>query len=124
METQIKNTRGQDVGFIKDVTYHSQRDWKRGQIFHNPKYKSAVALDVSILKQLIQNNIKNIRILITNFEESSFYLTTTVEFFLAHSHKIMFDKRKEGINYTGYGEQRYMEMNLWTRVYPDQKTLV
>ncbi len=123
MNIPIKNTRGQEVGFIKDLTYHSQRDWEKGQIFHNPKYTSAIALDTDIIKQLIRHHVADIKILVVNFEQHPFFITSTLNNFLIESKKINFDRRKEGVNYTGYGEQRYMEMNKWIREYPCQKKL-
>ena len=115
--TELFNTKGQQVGdmSIKEATYYSQRDAKRGEIFWH--FGNAVAVDVNILKKLAANNIKFICILIINFkEEKSFYLVSTLDNFLINSETINYDKRNQfGESYTGYGHQRRLPMAYWRR---------
>ena len=115
MKNSIYNQKKQKVGEVDtlDKTYYTQRDAKLGQVFHH--FGNAVGVDVFILKQLIQMNVKFICILVTNFKQrESFYIVSDLFYFIEHSEKYNYDKRNElGVNYTGYGEQRRMAMDLW-----------
>jgi len=122
MRIQIYNTKQQWVGDIDtgEQSYYSQRDAKKGQVFHH--FGNAIALDVSILKQLITKKIKFICILVSNFENKpSHYWITTLEFFINNSERFNYDKRNEyGQSYTGYGEQRRMPMQFWRKAYSQE----
>ena len=122
----IKNRRGQEVGWIDEHNqYRTTRDYFKGQIFRHPKYKSAVAVDIDIIKELIKRKVNTIIIEIINFEETDFLIKTDIIFFLNNSDIINFDKRAENIKIsTYYSEQRAMPMNLWERVYINQKRIV
>lgn len=108
----ITNPKGEAVGYVKNDTYFTVRNYYKNQIFKMPKYKGAMGINVDILKRLIANNVKNLCFLVIGYEEKSFYVISSIQHFLLHSDKINFDKGK-----SGWGEQRILPMNDWTRIY-------
>jgi len=120
---QYHNKRGREVGWVQDGIFHSTRDYNRGQIFKKPKYKSALAIDRSILKDLVAKQVKLIKILVKNFEPTSFWVQIDVQHFLKNSFEIDFKRKDQKNNATPYGAQRGCPMKFWTRIYPGQVSL-
>lgn len=123
MKHEIFNARKQQVGYVEGDTYFTTRSYKKGQIFIAPKYKSAVGLDISIIRDLIKNNVKKLQIEIQDFEKKPFVIRISLMDFLIKSKQVNFDKKLKNRNITHYSEQRILSMNEWTRYYPDQKVL-
>lgn len=100
----IYNEKGQEVGFIKNKTYFTQRDNAKGQIFRAPKYQNGIGISEYPLKQILKQRVDKIEIVISNFEKISFVVYIEVNTFLKNCIKANFDKRNEfGQSYTGYG---------------------
>lgn len=70
-----------------------------------------IAVDCFVLRRIICQNIREIRVLVTNFERDCFYAVSSIEYFLVNSDKFDY----------GDGEQRGMPMALWKREYPTKK---
>lgn len=124
MKHTIKNEKQEEVGWWNDQeeprTYHTNRNFKKKQIFIHPKYNSAVGLDTRIIKKhLLPNNITRLNFLIINFEKSSFNAIIDLRDFLVKSKTVNFDKERK----FGWSEQRILSLNEFQRVYPDQTTL-
>src|SRR3990167_5881933 len=99
MKIPIYNPNNELVGEIEDNIYWSQRDYNQNQIFR--KFGNSIAIGKKVLKQLIQNKVKIIAILVVNFSINSFYAATTLNHFLKNSQEI--DYSQKG-NF--YGKQR------------------
>lgn len=108
-------------GFFKDDTYNTDRNATRGQVFriHN----SGLAIQSDILKYMKAHNKTKIWIYVRNYEPENFYAVIDIDDFLKHSTVINYDKRGENITIK-YGVQRVCPMNKFTRIYPNQKTLM
>lgn len=128
--TVYLNNQGKEIGFInRENQYVTERDNKRGHIFHNLKYKNAVAFDFDLIQNLIKKKVNLIKVRIINFEKDNFWiLINPSQFFIkAHGweHGIFnYDKRnQDGQNYTGYGTQLRLPLNDFIRIYDDIKDL-
>ena len=119
---KVKNSRGQEVGFIEEGIYYTSRDYNRGQIFR--KYGNGLAVDKEIIRKLLQMNANELMIRVINFENTDFWAKINVVEFIDLSFKVNFDKRNEyGQNYTGYGEQLVCLMSKFEKIYNFQKRL-
>ena len=135
----LKNKSGKDVGWMDEWgNYHTTRDYMKSQIFQHPKYKNAMAVDIDIIKEIIRRNEdmqegsgmnKKIIIEVLNFEDKPFFVESEIKFFIENSEVFNYDNKSIVINNervkipTYYSEQRRMPMNLWIRVYPNQRKL-
>jgi|TARA_Y100000310_G_scaffold264194_1_gene274765 hypothetical protein len=109
---QYKNSRGQDVGYVENNTYFTMRNMKHGEIFmkkrvfNGKEINNPIAIDLDILEDLYEKEVKNIEVTITGVEKLSFVKRIPVEIVMLKGENILFDKRnKQGQNVTGFGKQ-------------------
>jgi hypothetical protein len=127
MKFNIKNTRGQIVGYVQDNIYFTQRDVKRGEIFikkhffNNVYMLTPIAIDTDILERLIKAKVSKSRIMIMNLFAHSFVVEFDNEDIMKRGVEINYDKRNvEGQNVTGFGSQIVFDMAWGTKVVPDK----
>lgn len=120
------NTRGQTIGFINELNeYITKRDSTKGQMFLNPKYLGAMAIDLDLVQDLIRRRVKLIRIKVLGFERTPFWATITPHQFIEQGDRFRYDKRNSnGQNYTGYSEQIRLPLNRFIRQYDGQRCLI
>lgn len=102
---KVYSQKGEWVGDIEQSVYYTQRDFKQNQVFKYI-YGNPIAIDNYVIKQLLMNNINFIAILVSGFNNRSFWCVSSVHFFLSNS---------EEINYKNHGKQRRMDMELWKK---------
>lgn len=120
---QYTNSRGKQVGWVEDSIYYTTRDYNRNQIFKHPKYESALAVDCEILKDLISKGVNTVRVLVKNFEKSTFWLQIDIKHFLKNSFVVNFKRKDLKDNAKPYGRQRAVAMKYWDRIYISQTML-
>ena len=137
MIIEEKNNRGNSVGFwdTSKLTYNTSRDAKKGQIYFH--FGNAMAIDLRILKRTnkifeqllnkfkVEDLWKMVKVLITvkNYEKEEFIAQVSIFDFMNKGEKTNYDKRKDGINYSGYGEQVRLPMKEFVRIYKNQGVL-
>ncbi|MBU0962336.1 MAG: hypothetical protein KKD48_00360 [Nanoarchaeota archaeon] len=115
------NERNQEVGFVNDKNeYITKRDARKHQMFLHPKYRHSLAIDTELIDDLIKRRVSLIRIRVINFENKNFWAIIEPLKFKQLGVPIQFDRRKEGINYTGYSNQIRLELNEFIREYDSQ----
>lgn len=116
---QIEDRQKRNIGFFdtEDKIFYNSKDAKRGQIFQNPKYLSAIGMSKYVIKKLLKMGCKKWNCLITNFENSDFNAIIDFNDFLT--------KSKE-VNFKGFlgDPQRILSLGEFTRMYKNQKRLL
>ena len=132
MKHSYYNSRGQLIGEVDDVEkiYYTARNAKHGQIFlrksvfNGVRKENAIAIDKEIIINLIKMNIKKIVVTIIGIEKMSYDITISPEMVISGGVEINYDRRKENINYTGYGSQIVISSKTdCIKINPLQKTL-
>lgn len=112
MPIQIYNEKSQNVGYIEDSIYWTQRDFRQGQIFR--EFGNALALSKVVIKQLLKNNVKIVAILVVNLYPNSFYAVSTLRYFLEKGIQIDYNQKDSyGNTNKYYGKQYMMALKLW-----------
>ena len=114
---QITDHRNRIIGYVSEdgLTYHTERNAKKHQIYEHPKYGSAIAIDFDVLKRLIKARVVLIEVTILHFEKKSFRIITSMKKLLIEGEKTSYHSNaaKRTI------PQRRLAMNSWTRVYAE-----
>ena len=82
---QYTNRKGQEVGFVRNKTYHTMRSFKLDEIFKHKKWfnkkyiVNAIAIDKWILEDLYEKGIIFIEVTIIGIEKNSFTRKIPVE---------------------------------------------
>ena len=103
MKTKIYSARNEWVGDFDTITktYETTRSFTLGQVFHH--FGNALAVDLHVLKTLIQLECTKIIIMVSGIGESFFAVSSLQDFL----------KNSEKINYKLQGEQRRMRLRYW-----------
>lgn len=119
VKVQIEDRQKRNIGFFDtgDKTFYNSKDAKRGQIFQNPKYLSAIGMSKYVIKKLLKLKCKRWNCLITNFEKEDFNAIIDFNGFLS--------KSKE-VNFKGFlgDPQRILSIGEFQRLYKNQKRLL
>ncbi len=117
MVVQIYGPGGKIVGFVEGDTYYRVIDYRKGQMFMHPKYHNAIAISVSILKQLARLGVKKFSFWIEGLEKKPFRVIITFSEFLMHSKEVFFEGKLNA------DRQRICPLKYWHRVSEGQKSL-
>ena len=116
---QITDHRNRVIGYISEdrLTYHTERDVKKHQIYEHPKYGSAIAIDLDIIKRLVDAGVILVEVTILHFEKKSFRIITSMKKLLIEGEKTSYHSKAARRSIP----QRRLAMNSWTRVYAEGK---
>ena len=117
MKSIMYNSRRQEVGVLDEGIFRCSRNANLGQIFlqkhwfGNRNIKEPIAIDKSIVEQLIKAKCHTVEFTIIGLRKESFRIKINPEKILEIGMPINFDRRKEGINFTGYSVQLVFDIN-------------